>query len=144
METYSFEVVIGFRVEADNRHDALRAALRVEASLNDSSVREFSSGGKSHAMRSSMPVMRRFVPTTQKLPERPAERSVKEEMQRERAKLDPLTYDWWVMLRTRDGKQYRYSVNRPTRDQAIEAARLKCYHETSNLGLSLVSVKVTA
>jgi hypothetical protein len=76
METYSFEVVIGFRVEADNRHDALRAALRVEASLNDSSVREFSSGGKSHAIRTSAPVMRRFLTSRASLPERPAERTV--------------------------------------------------------------------
>jgi hypothetical protein len=144
METYSFEVVIGFRVEADNRHDALRAALRVEASLNDSSVREFSSGGKSHAIRTSAPVMRRFLTSRASLPERPAERTVRAEMERQRNKLDPFTFDWWVILRTRDGKHYGYTVNRPTREQAIEEARLKCYHETSNIGLSLVSVKETA
>ena len=35
METYSFEIVIGFRVEADNKHDALAAALDTQNSLND-------------------------------------------------------------------------------------------------------------
>jgi hypothetical protein len=141
-ETYEFAVTINFRVAADNEHDAMRAALDAEASLNAASLRA-SYGGSATVMRSKPPTMRSFKATHHPMPNEPAERTNVAEHKRRSDLLSPLTHRWYVRLRYRDGRTYGYGVEAPTREQAIEKARVKCYHETSHLGpsLSLLSVK---
>src|SRR4051812_28570657 len=139
-ERYDFEIVIGYRVEADNKHDALQAALDAEASLNDSSLRG-SYGGRISVVRSKAPTLRRFLKSKRALPAEPVERDVRDEIDRRHAKLDPLLDNWRVRFRYQDGKEYEYVVKEPTREAAIDAARLKCYHETAHTKLTLISIE---
>jgi len=134
-QTYDFNVTIGFRVEAANEHDALRAALNAENSLNEASTR--GSYGAETVMRVKAPLLSRFRLTNRKMPNEPVDRHNVEARFRE--KLDPLRFNWRVVLRWR-GHEYGYTVTAPTREAAIEQARVECYHKTSHMGTSLVSV----
>ena len=40
---------------------------------------------------------------------------------------------WGAVLRWR-GHEYGYTVTAPTREAAIEQARVECYHKTSHMG----------
>ena len=139
-ETYNFNIIVGFRVEADNEHDALRAALNAESSLNEASLRE-SRGATSRVVRVKAPLLRAFKRTHKDtMPESPVERSSRDTIGRMRNILAPLSHKWAVALRWH-GKDYSYNVDAPTEEQAIEKARVDCYHETSHMGTSLVSVR---
>lgn len=140
METYSFEVVIGFRVEADNKHDALKGALDTESSLNEASIQTLS--GNATVVRSIAPALQHFKPFDGSIPERPAVRTRAVEFGHRNMMLDPLKFNWQVTLRWQDGREYTYTVTEPTESAAIERARITCYHKTSHLGAGLTLVSV--
>lgn len=142
METYDFEVTIGFRVTADSKHDALRAALDVEASLNDSSIR--ASYGRTTVMRVLAPVMKRFRQTALAMPENPVQRNRADESHRYGRLLTPLLFEWTVVLSDQWGKEHVVrDVTAPTRERAIDDAKVKLYHSKSIMGPDVVSAQRT-
>ena len=138
-EVYEFEVVTRFRVAADNKHDAMQAALDVEGSINTTSCRAIY-GGSATAIRCKAPTIRRFLKTKRLMPTEPVERDVIDSISRRSAMLSPLTYDWRITL-SLAGKHYEYPVTAPTDKRAINKARTKLYHDTGHVGASLQSVK---
>jgi hypothetical protein len=137
-EVYEFEVVTRFRVVANNKHDALQGALGVEDSLNDASC-QASYGGTATVIRCKPPTVRRFLKTKRAMPKEPVRREVADQINRRRSLLGALTFQWRVGLK-KYGKDYSYVVAEPTKEQAIETARVKLYHDTSHTGASLQSI----
>lgn len=143
-ETYDFSVTIGFRVEADNEHDALQAALNTESSLNDASMRS-SHGGRQSVVRVKAPTFSRFRKTGKKLPEYAAVRSGYADTIRRKKLLTPLLSHWLVRVGDKRGKEYLYKVEEPTEPRAIERARLKHVHENHAASYpSLIAVNKVA
>jgi hypothetical protein len=140
MQTYDFEIKIAFRITADNKHDALQAALAAEESLNTTSLHA-SYSGTTTLVRVKPPTMTRFRQTVTPMPNEPVTRSSKDEISRRGRYLMPLKDEYIVTLE-KHGKQYRIPVTAPSREAAIDAAKAKLYHDKGHLAPTLLSVSL--
>ncbi len=135
---YDFDIVIGFRCEADNEHDALQHMLDAENSLNEASLRSYGL----HTMRVKPPTYSRFRKSKYLMPDEPVDRDIETVNERYRKLLAPLKKQWTVVLDDGlgYGKSYQYLVTKPTEQQAIAEAKLRCYHKHGHLTPTVLSV----